>query len=136
MRIEVEYQTLPRHGETMNGDAALVRQEGSNVLLAVVDALGHGEGAAQVAKAAIDVLSNMDTLLLLSRISSPAHLRPFPAVHCDGDDCPSMVRGGRRLTSARGAACFGFVAVFSCGSRRRRGQPDALVTHNSKMHAF
>jgi negative regulator of sigma-B (phosphoserine phosphatase) len=56
MRRAVEWLTKPKVGETENGDAVVVREEGDVLLLAVVDALGHGRHAAHAAKAAVDYL--------------------------------------------------------------------------------
>lgn len=44
--------SLPCEGELANGDAVVVRDEGTAVLLAVVDAVGHGPLAATVAATA------------------------------------------------------------------------------------
>jgi negative regulator of sigma-B (phosphoserine phosphatase) len=41
--------TVPRDGERENGDTALVRRDGESMLIAVIDALGHGPPAAQAA---------------------------------------------------------------------------------------
>jgi negative regulator of sigma-B (phosphoserine phosphatase) len=57
MRLNVEVCGRPKEGETVSGDAAMVREEDSTHLLAVVDALGHGAGAARTADVAIDFLS-------------------------------------------------------------------------------
>lgn len=57
MKVTVEYLTVPREGETENGDAALVRRAGEGVLIAVVDALGHGAHAAKAAKVALEWLA-------------------------------------------------------------------------------
>lgn len=59
MKVTAEYITIPRDGETENGDAALVRHggEGARTLLAVIDALGHGTRAAQAAGVATQFLS-------------------------------------------------------------------------------
>lgn len=57
MRINVEVSGRPKEGETVSGDAAMVREEDGTHLLAVVDALGHGAGAAKTADVAIDYLS-------------------------------------------------------------------------------
>ncbi|MCE5296478.1 MAG: SpoIIE family protein phosphatase [Euryarchaeota archaeon] len=46
----------PIHGETVSGDACLVRCNRGFGLIAVIDALGHGIEAASVAKQAIDAL--------------------------------------------------------------------------------
>lgn len=42
-------RTRPCRGETRNGDRAVVRREDGRILVAVVDALGHGPVAADVA---------------------------------------------------------------------------------------
>jgi len=57
MRVNVEVCVRPKEGETVSGDAAMVREEDGMHLLAVVDALGHGAGAAKAADVAIDYLS-------------------------------------------------------------------------------
>lgn len=50
---EVAFRVIPCRGETRSGDAALVRREGDWALFAVIDALGHGPKAADVADQAI-----------------------------------------------------------------------------------
>src|ERR687894_561949 len=47
----------PRPGEVDNGDAYFVRRRTGATLLAVVDGLGHGHGAQEAARAALEVLS-------------------------------------------------------------------------------
>jgi negative regulator of sigma-B (phosphoserine phosphatase) len=48
------YQSVPKRGETANGDAAVVRlDESGRILLAVIDGLGHGPIAAQATAAAL-----------------------------------------------------------------------------------
>lgn len=63
MRLAVSHQSRPKHGEVRNGDLALVRHEGGHTLLAVVDALGHGPVAAEVAAVAARCLeeARLDT---------------------------------------------------------------------------
>lgn len=57
MNVEVAHRSLPKPGERVNGDAALVRREpDGRLLLAVVDGLGHGEGAAEASRAAVERL--------------------------------------------------------------------------------
>ncbi|MBX3223863.1 MAG: phosphoserine phosphatase [Labilithrix sp.] len=48
-RISVAWLSRPRVGELVSGDAVVVRQAGDAVLVAVIDALGHGPKAAEVA---------------------------------------------------------------------------------------
>jgi len=57
VRLSVEVCGLPKEGETVNGDGAMVREEDGVHLIAVVDALGHGAGAARTADVAIEYLS-------------------------------------------------------------------------------
>src|SRR5262245_14349915 len=59
MKLEVDYQIAPRTGEDVSGDAALFREDQGRILLAVVDALGHGPRAAEIARAAIEELSSI-----------------------------------------------------------------------------
>lgn len=49
MITSVEHRILPRDGESACGDTVVVRTEGEFTLLAVVDALGHGVKAGDVA---------------------------------------------------------------------------------------
>ena len=58
MRVAVEYVTLPRDGESENGDAALVRRWEDGALIVVLDALGHGAPAAQTARSAVRYLES------------------------------------------------------------------------------
>jgi len=48
MKLKASHATRPKVGESVNGDGVVVRQLGDRVLLAVVDALGHGPIAADV----------------------------------------------------------------------------------------
>jgi anti-sigma regulatory factor (Ser/Thr protein kinase) len=47
----------PRPGDDANGDAYFVREHDGETLLAVVDGLGHGRGAREAARAALEALS-------------------------------------------------------------------------------
>lgn len=50
MKIALHHLSLPKEGERVSGDAVVVRDEPNAVLLAVIDALGHGSAAAPVAE--------------------------------------------------------------------------------------
>lgn len=58
MRLDVQSLSLPKDGEIANGDAVVYRVEGDVALLAVIDALGHGPEAAEVARHAVDELGS------------------------------------------------------------------------------
>jgi negative regulator of sigma-B (phosphoserine phosphatase) len=60
VKVATEFLSLPREGERENGDAVVVRRDESAVMLAVVDALGHGAVAAAVAAAAVAYLGAVD----------------------------------------------------------------------------
>jgi phosphoserine phosphatase RsbX len=97
MKLEVDYRIVPRSGEHVSGDAALVREDGGRILLAVIDALGHGPKAAEIADAAIEKLRSIS-------ISSALHAAK--AVH-------------EQLRGTRGAAamicCFEGGRLEGCG---------------------
>jgi phosphoserine phosphatase RsbX len=58
VKVAVEFVTVPRTGEIQNGDAALVRRtDDGSVLIAVLDALGHGPLAAKAAATGMAFLS-------------------------------------------------------------------------------
>jgi anti-sigma regulatory factor (Ser/Thr protein kinase) len=50
----------PRPGEETNGDACFIKEHDGETLLAVVDGLGHGRGAREAAKAALDTLEQWE----------------------------------------------------------------------------
>lgn len=54
MNVVASHLSIPKPGERANGDAVLVRKDAlGHTLLAVIDGLGHGPGAAEASKAAI-----------------------------------------------------------------------------------
>lgn len=59
MKLHCAYKSIPREGETECGDAVLVQISGDRALLAVIDVLGHGEGASRVASRAIASLQRL-----------------------------------------------------------------------------
>lgn len=52
--------TRPRPGEDWNGDAYFIGEHKGDVLLVVVDGLGHGHGAQEASKAAVEVLTDWE----------------------------------------------------------------------------
>ena len=52
MKVTVEHLSLPKEGERLNGDAVVVHRYERGTLVSLIDALGHGEYAAAVAKTA------------------------------------------------------------------------------------
>lgn len=59
-RVSLAWVSRPRAGESVNGDAVVVRKHGSSVLIAVIDALGHGPKAAEVAQTSVKWLDSAD----------------------------------------------------------------------------
>ena len=58
MKLAIAHQTAPCSGEISSGDAAVIRDEDDVTMLALVDVLGHGPEAAQVAAIAVRYLSS------------------------------------------------------------------------------
>ncbi len=74
--IEWHVASRPIAGETVCGDACLAAPHPEGLLLAVVDGLGHGEGAAKAAERACDVLraaSEADLDALVQRCHRALH---------------------------------------------------------------
>lgn len=80
--VEWAVVARPRHGESVSGDAGLVRVLSGGVLVAGVDGLGHGEGAAAAAARVMAVVAASE----------------------DGDVLALMERCHHALAGARGAA--------------------------------
>lgn len=59
MKLTVSHASRPKIGESVNGDAVVVRVGDGRSLLAVVDALGHGAAAAEVARKATEHLESV-----------------------------------------------------------------------------
>lgn len=57
MKLSVEYVVVPKDGERVSGDAVFVRPNQGGYLLAVIDALGHGERAAATSEVALQALA-------------------------------------------------------------------------------
>ena len=55
--LEIVHGSVPRVGEIANGDAVVVRHFDGGALVAVIDALGHGPKAADVADLAASMLA-------------------------------------------------------------------------------
>lgn len=60
MKLEVASISAPRRGEDVNGDAVVIRQEGTLAMVCVIDALGHGRVAHGVAERASVALHATD----------------------------------------------------------------------------
>jgi len=58
VKVAVEHITAPCRGQTRNGDGVAARTTDAGTLLAVVDGLGHGPMAAEVADRAVACLSD------------------------------------------------------------------------------
>lgn len=56
LKIAEEHLIVPKAGEQVSGDAAVFRTVGGVVLFAVIDALGHGPRAAEVAETGVAYL--------------------------------------------------------------------------------
>ncbi len=73
MKLTVSHATRPKIGESVNGDAVVIRTEETRGLFAVVDALGHGPTAAEVARRAHDYLAQVALDIGIDRIVTGLH---------------------------------------------------------------
>jgi negative regulator of sigma-B (phosphoserine phosphatase) len=74
MKLSVSHASRAKAGEKVNGDAVIVRlTEVSGSLLAVVDALGHGPHAAEVAQKASAYLESVSMDLEMRQIVAGLH---------------------------------------------------------------
>ncbi|HVH47484.1 MAG TPA: phosphoserine phosphatase [Labilithrix sp.] len=90
LKVSAAWISRPREGESVCGDAVVVREQGAGVLLALIDALGHGPKAAEVADVSTHWLA-----------SAPPD-----------DGAPGIIQGlHRALHGSRGAA--GLIVVVS-----------------------
>jgi negative regulator of sigma-B (phosphoserine phosphatase) len=110
LRVQTAHLCLPKPGERENGDAVLVREDGEGrSMLVVIDALGHGPGAAEVSLAGTECLSALP-------LDTPV-LQVMHALH-------QALRGSRgaaatvcMLTGSRIECCaVGNVHLLSSGS--------------------
>lgn len=91
----------PRPGETANGDTSLHREEPDTSLTAVIDGLGHGEGAAQASTLARNYLRDCDLATPLPIMVSELHGR---------------LRGSRGVAATIVLARAGTVQVVGVGN--------------------
>ncbi len=54
--MKIEVITVPKEGETMNGDAYFVRETDGCTVLAVIDGIGHGDPAHAASQKAVECL--------------------------------------------------------------------------------
>lgn len=59
MKLLHAFDVVAREGETLCGDAVLAQVAGDRAMFAVIDALGHGEGAWRVAQRAMTCLQRL-----------------------------------------------------------------------------
>ncbi len=60
MKLDVATLSVPKEGETANGDALLVRTFDTADVFAVVDGLGHGPAAAEASRAGTQVVERLE----------------------------------------------------------------------------
>lgn len=76
MSMNVAHLSVPKSGERVNGDAVLVRRtDAGHLLLAVIDALGHGPHAAHAAHIALGCLQDASLEDPLAVLMQAMHAR-------------------------------------------------------------
>lgn len=110
MKLAIAQRSRPCSGFNTSGDLVVVRQEGSCTMLAVVDVLGHGPSAAEVAQQAHACLDRID-------LDGDVETWTY-ALH----EALSRTRGaavgfGRLRHDDLQLAVVGNIAIRSCGTR-------------------
>ena len=118
MRVRAEHLSLPKQGETANGDAAFLRSQGFDVMFGVIDGLGHGPGAEEVTRAAKSHLSSVPLDTPLTAVMEALHAalqgtRGAAATICllRGAELEACAVGNVELRSGD----FRFPLVYSAG---------------------
>ncbi|HET7543132.1 MAG TPA: phosphoserine phosphatase, partial [Polyangiaceae bacterium] len=75
MNFETAHLSFPKLGERVNGDAVLVRRDATRerTLLAVVDGLGHGPGAAEASARAVKELETSSLSASVLELMTSVH---------------------------------------------------------------
>ena len=105
MSVRVAHLSIPKAGERQNGDSVLVRQDGEgDLMLAVVDGMGHGESAAQASRAAVRRLAELSWDLPLLDVMLAVHHELFGTIGAAAAVC--KIRGRRLEVCAVGNVHF------------------------------
>jgi negative regulator of sigma-B (phosphoserine phosphatase) len=110
MRVDVASATRPYPGERACGDAAVARSCADATLFGIVDALGHGPQAAEVAARAVAYLDAVDLGWPLARIVDGLHVA---LTHTRGAASGLCIVHGNHLE----LSTVGNVEVRSLGTR-------------------
>lgn len=73
MKLSVAHHSLPAVGEIVNGDQAIERRQDDQHLVAVIDGLGHGQGAHAASTAGVRYLLEVDFSLPLMDVMAGMH---------------------------------------------------------------
>lgn len=129
MRLQVEHLRRARPGESHCGDAPFVRHEDGKTLFAIIDALGHGEAAAEVADAACAHLAtaplNVDVAEILNGLHHALlHGRGAAVTLClfDSESLASVAVGNVELRSRSSKVGVG-ISGGIVGQRMRTLKP-------------
>jgi negative regulator of sigma-B (phosphoserine phosphatase) len=129
MMLNTAHVCRPMPGYERSGDAVVVRQSEARTLFAVIDALGHGPAAAQVADRATAVLETEDLSHEPADIVQELHRalagsRGCAALVCivEGDQLTGCGVGNVEVRSVR-AALSAFLNAGIVGIRVRKFRP-------------
>jgi len=73
VKLAIAHRTLPASGETRSGDAVVIRDHDGATLVAVIDVLGHGPTAAEVADQAVHHLEHAPLGRTAGRMTEDLH---------------------------------------------------------------
>lgn len=98
MKWDYASKTLPKNGEKLCGDAVFARAGGGCALFALLDGLGHGAGASQVAQRGLSLLASLplriDAVSALTALDHELHgTRGAAATICSIDGVQLQIAG-------------------------------------------
>lgn len=139
----IDWVSVPRDGEIVNGDGVIVRHEGANTLIAVMDALGHGPKAHEVTTLALAHLGTvaldrgvapvMDSLHVALRGTRGAAGLVFilanDAAECSGVGNVEMRVQRSTVPLVLSAGVLGIRLRQARVAKAKLGRPDRLVIY-------
>ncbi|AKT40822.1 SpoIIE family protein phosphatase [Chondromyces crocatus] len=75
MKVSIDYLIIPKDGEQQSGDAVFTRRIDGVDLFVVIDALGHGDRAAETSAVGLDALAESSPTASVSELIDLLHTR-------------------------------------------------------------
>lgn len=144
MHLEHASRVIPKEGEKYCGDAVFARNDEKSALFVLIDALGHGDAAYDVAQLGLAVLSDLpsgtDAMAALTALNARLHgTRGAVATACSFNNKVGQVVGvgnvlcravGFRLSFVPKPGLLGFRNAQPVATQVELGAGQALILHS------